>query len=438
MASTGTVNCESNYAFDTSAGRRDVLASAAMKWKFCLLFLAIGSGCDSNARTTGSTGGNGGEVDMAGQQPVDMAYKQDASPFDPASACVTATEAATAEFRPVDIIWLVDNSSSMQPAIDAVTQGLNNFATLIAGKNLDYKIIMLSLRSKTNPVSMSGSDRWGVCIPQPLAGDANCGNGTRFFQSSIDIKSTQPLEQLLGTLGQTSGYAMGEERGGEPWKDQLRAEATKTIVVVSDDDSRLSANQFETFKGGTNPNNPTYTLPPGILDASWGGLFDDYIFDGIYGWGSQTNPTTTCKYSDGTSPPKPGEVYTELVKRTSGVRAKICDDASAWTSFLDTVAQAVGTSAQLTCELDIPTPAAPAMLDPGAINVLINDDLGSTFLYKVTDAASCTSSGGWYYDNDAAPTKVLLCPTSCEFARDRLNAQHAKIDVFFGCTTIVG
>src|SRR5262249_29968112 len=161
----------------------------------------------------------------------------------------TASEMAQADFRPVDIIWLIDNSSSMQPAIDAVSQGLNAFANLIAGKSLDYKIIMLSLRSEHNPVSMSGSDRWGVCIPQPLAGDAHCGNGPRFFQSSIDVKPTQPLEQFLGTLAQTSGFKMGEERGGEPWAGELRPDATKTIVVVSDDDSRLTPDQFETFKG---------------------------------------------------------------------------------------------------------------------------------------------------------------------------------------------
>jgi hypothetical protein len=411
-----------------------------MKSKLFLVFLAVVSGCDSNARTTGNTGGNGGEADLAGQmgQP-DLAYAGDMkAPFDPSNACVTATEQAAAEFRPVDIIWLVDNSSSMQPAIEAVTDGINNFANLIAGKSLDYKIIMLSLRSKTNPVMMSGSNRWGVCVPQPLAGDANCGNGTRFFHSSIDIKSTQPLEQFLGTLGQTTGYKVGEERGGEPWKDELRVEATKTIVVVSDDDSRLSANQFETFNGGTNPGNPNYQLPPGILHSSWNGLFDDYIFDGIYGWGSTSNPKTLCTYDDGTQPPKPGEVYTELVKRTGGVRAQICDDATAWSMFLDTVAQAVSGSAKLTCELAIPTPDPPAMLDPSAINVLINDDIGSTFLYKVADANSCSATGGWYYDNDAAPTKVLLCPASCDFARDRLVSHNAKIDVFFGCTTIVG
>src|SRR5262245_33909783 len=87
------------------------------------------------------------------------------SPFDPDAACASASSTATVEKRPVDIIWVIDNSSSMEPAITAVQQGLNGFAQLVAGKMLDYRIVMLSLRSKTNPVSLSGSNRWGVCVP---------------------------------------------------------------------------------------------------------------------------------------------------------------------------------------------------------------------------------------------------------------------------------
>lgn len=399
------------------------------------LFLAVG--CSSSARDHLPNPDLGGApVDMA-RVVMTQTDGGGPAPFDPSQACVTASAAAAADFKPVDIIWLIDNSSSMQPAITAVTQGLNNFANLIAGKSLDYKIIMLSLRSETNPVQMSGSTRYGVCVPQPLAGDAHCGNGTRFFQSSIDVKSEQPLEQFLGTLGQTTGYTMADERGGEPWKDQLRPDATKTIVVVSDDDSRLTPTQFETFKGGTNPYNPNVSLPPGILDPSWGGLFDGYIFDGIYGWGSDTNPKTMCTYKNGTMPAKPGEHYTSLVQSTSGVRAKICDSASSWSTFLDDVAQAVGSTAKLDCNLTIPPPPAPATLDPTAINVLVDDDNGSTFLYKVADASACGTSGGWYYDSDTAPTQVLLCPSSCDFAQKRVVSAHAKIDVYFGCQTVV-
>ena len=40
-------------------------------------------------------------------------------------------EEAQATVLPVDIVWIVDNSSSMQPAIAQIKQGLNAFAGLI-------------------------------------------------------------------------------------------------------------------------------------------------------------------------------------------------------------------------------------------------------------------------------------------------------------------
>jgi hypothetical protein len=384
------------------------------------------AGSTTDASTGGTaTGGTGGNI------AIDASND---SQLDPDAACATATETAVIESLPVDIIWMVDNSTSMQPAIDQVTQGLNAFAQLIGQKNLDYKVIMLSLRSKTNPVTINGGQRYAVCIPPPLAGDTNCGNSATFFQSSIDIRSTQPLEQFLGTLGQTAGYQQGEEKGGEPWKQELRPNATRTIVVVSDDDSRLLPNDFEHFAGGKTPFN-SLTLPPGILDPSWTGLFEDYIFSGLYGWGSDTDPNVKCTYSGGTSPPSSGPHYTQLVQQTNGARAKICDGAAAWTPFFDAVAQAVQKGAKLKCELALPTPSS-GTLDPGKVNVRVVTPSGATTLSKVACASACDAGGGWYYDDDATPTKVFLCPASCDSAQ-AATTEGVEIQVLFGCTTIL-
>ncbi len=379
-------------------------------------------------------GGPGGSIDDGGFDFPDA--EPDAPVVTPDAACATATEKATTTQLPVDIIWMVDNSASMLPAIQEVTAGLNDFATLIASKNLDYRVIMLSLRSPTSPVSIGGSNRYPVCIPQPLAGDASCGDGPRFFQSSIDIRSTQPLEQFLGTFGQTDGYQQGQAKGGEPWADKLRPEATKTIVVVTDDNARLSATDFEAFPGGKNPFN-SLTLPPGILDPSYNGLFKDYLFSGIYGWGDANDPGVTCVYPDGTKPPSSGPTYTTLVNKTKGVRAKLCDAAAAWGPFFDAVADAVEQTSKLACDLPIPVPA-DGTLDPEAVNVQLVVDEMPTTLGKVSGAAACGPAGGWYYDNDAAPTHVLLCPASCTVAQASVGpGKTGRIEVLFGCATIL-
>lgn len=376
-----------------------------------------------------SLGGTGGSLSFDGSAGSD-------AKLDPDAACASAVEEAKVEILPVDIIWMVDNSVSMQPAIDEVTKGLNAFATLIGSKNLDYKVIMLSLRSKTSPLTYNGSQKYAVCIPPPLAGDANCGNGPRFFQSSIDVLSTQPLEQFLGTLGQTTGYTATEAKGGEAWKNELRPTATRSIVVVSDDNSRLSAQDFEHFPGGKNPFN-SLTLPPGILESAWGGLFGGYVFHGLYGWGSETDPNVKCQYPGGTTPPSSGPTYTTLVQKTGGVRAKICAGASAWGPFFDQVAKAVQQGSKPSCELALPTPSQ-GTLDPGKVNVRITDSSGTTDLFKVGSASACDQSGGWYYDDPVEPTKVILCPSSCQAAEKAgVTTGNVKIEVLFGCVTIV-
>ena len=361
----------------------------------------------------------------------------DQNTFDPDAACALTRAEVETYLLPVDIIWVVDNSVSMKPAIDELTKGLNSFADLIAGTSLDYRVIMLALRSKTSPVTISGSPYYAVCIPPPLAGNENCGNGERFFQSSVNIRSTQPLEQFLGTLGQTNGYEQGKERGGEPWAHWLRPEATKSIVIVTDDDSRLSRYFFEQAGAGTNPNNQSFRLPPGILHKHWEGLFDDYLFHGLYGWGSDDDLGVLCSYSNGTKPPSAGATYTELVLSTGGVRAKICDGATAWTPFFEAVAQAVATTTKIDCEFALPKPEK-GELDPDLVNVLILDDDNSFTVGRVNSAADCGVTGGWYYDDRAEPTELFLCEASCSLAQSLVGVEKTgRIELAFGCPAII-
>lgn len=356
----------------------------------------------------------------------------------PDAACSSASVTATLERLPVDIIWMVDNSVSMAPAIDEVIRGLNAFSSLVGSRGLDHRVVMLSLRSRTREVTLPAGRRYAVCIPRPLAGDDACGNGPNFLHASVDIRSTQPLEQMLGTLGQTMGYTAGSERGGEPWRQFLRPTATKTFVVVTDDNSRFTATQFESFQGGVNPSTRTLTLPAGVLHADWGGLFTGYTFSGIYGWGSETNPDARCTFANGTMAPSAGTVYTELVRRTGGVRARLCDGAAAWGPFFDGVATAVARSSRIQCDLALPPPPTGTVLDPRRVNVALRSASGSVRLGKVTGPTVCGPVGGWYYDDETAPRRVVLCPASCDRAQSLVAEGEASVAVEFGCTTIPG
>lgn len=424
LAALAVVGCEAAGAGSGPAGQGGSSASGGSA--------GSAGAAASGGSASGGAGGNDASIIEAG-----------GNTFDPDASCAVAKEAAKVEKLPVDIIWVVDNSASMAPAIQQVQSGINAFAASIGSKDLDYKVIMLSLRG-TTPRTIGGKQRYPVCVPEGLAGPS-CGNATRFFHSSIDIKSTQPLEQFLGTLDDRDAYHVGDERGPEStadanWRAELRPEATRTIVLVSDDNSRLTADQFEHYAGGKGwaaGVSHSAELPPGILESFWNGLFDGYVFTGIYGWGSDTDPNVACSYSGGGTQPDPGNVYSALVQRTGGVRAKICDGASAWAPFFDSVATAVESSAKINCTLDIPEPSV-GTLDPRKVNVSVSTPASNEVLFKVDGATDCDLSGGWYYDDAAAPTQVVLCPTSCSQAQAAVQSQgEGSVDIYFGCESIV-
>ncbi|CAN5703296.1 hypothetical protein BH09MYX1_BH09MYX1_16600 [soil metagenome] len=387
-------------------------------------------GCGAGAKFDGS-------VDAGPDSPFSTGDSSTDAPFDPDSACVSAAQIADPKPLPVDIIWMIDNSSSMAPAVAEVNNGLNAFASLIDGKSLDYRVIMLSIRNKTSPITVGGATRYPICVPPPLAGDSDCGNGPRFFHSSIDVRSTQTFEQFLGTLGQTPGFAQGQALGGEPWQGWLRPEATKTILVVTDDNARLTAQEFETFSGGPNPFNST-TLPPGILDPSWNGIFDGYIFGGVYGWGDPKNPSVRCTYPNNSQPTSGGSTYTTLVTKTNGPRAKVCDGAPAWTPFFNEVAQAVLANAKISCEMAVPDPGGGQNVDPSKVNVTLDDNGTITQLTRTAGKGTCGADLSWYFDDDTLPTKVLLCPAACTTAQSIVGVQKkGAVKVLFGCASVV-
>jgi hypothetical protein len=87
----------------------------------------------------------------------------------------------------------------------------------------------------------------------------------------------------------------------------------------------------------------------------------------------------------------------------------------------------------LSCEFDIPEPTM-GQIDPNLVNVqLTPPGEAAQIVPQVPSAADCGPSGGWYYDNPQTPTKIILCPATCDFAK----SSEADIEIVFGCATVV-
>lgn len=92
-------------------------------------------------------------------------------------------------------------------------------------------------------------------------------------------------------------------------------------------------------------------------------------------------------------------------------------------------------SGALGCEYVLPVPdPSKGTLDPGSVEIDFTPGTNdpTVKLRRVDAASQCGSTtGGFYYDNPAAPKRLILCPASCEAVKKGTAA--AKLDVVLGC-----
>lgn len=299
--------------------------------------------------------------------------------------------------HPVDIVFVVDNSGSMSNEIKQVRDNINLFATKIANSGLDYRLFM---------ISQKGTTSYAVCVPEPLA-NPNCETKPpRFYAVNQTVASTNALTLLLSTFDNKNDPLAA-------WNKYVRYDSIKIFVAVTDDNSSLSAANFETqlFQ----------KAPAGIF-----GTADDrkYIFNSIVGWDGINTPPT----------PKPcqgvanaGIVYQELSVKTGGMVETICKDD--WSPILDKMAD--GVVKALGCEFQVPQPDK-GELDPDLVEVQLSLGGGAaSTMPRVLDEASCaTEPSAFYFDSNTAPTEVKLCPGACS----QVSADpKAEVSVLLGC-----
>ena len=92
-------------------------------------------------------------------------------------------------------------------------------------------------------------------------------------------------------------------------------------------------------------------------------------------------------------------------------------------------------SGALGCEYVVPTPeASKGTVDPDSVVIDFtpgqNDDPQN--FRRVADLSACgATTGGFYYDDPKNPTRIILCPASCEAVTK--GTVDAKLDVVLGC-----
>ncbi len=318
----------------------------------------------------------------------------DAAPVNDAPACAASNVTADEALAPVDIIWVVDTSGSMDEERAMVQGKLNDFSTFIENAGLDHRVILLA-----DPNEMT--------VPPPL------GNSPRFLHVPQPIESTDAFQRIVERYPDYQGF--------------LRAGAVVHIVVVTDDESAWSQAQFEgALAALSNPGIPadfkfhsicseeeTYTPPPPFPPIPITGACQNGL--------------------GGTGADDVGWTYIETVADHGGVWASICE--TDWNPVFTELAEAASIGVELPCTFDIPDPPDNQTLDPDRVNFVYTPSTGpAQTIPRVDGASSCGSGQGWYYDDPVSPTQIITCPATCTMLEGDPNGQ---VDIAFGCATIV-
>jgi hypothetical protein len=415
------------------------MRSSRLLWLAILPVLAV-SGCqcgpnDASINGDGRDAGANGKLPDGGVSTVtgsDGGSTSQKPPEQPsvdggeAPTCAATGGQATLAKRPVDIIFVIDNSCSMTDEILSIERNINvNFAQQIASAGLDYRVVMLARHGTASPGE-------SICIQQPLSGNVSCSpppsepeNSDRFFHFSEEVGSTDSYSVILDTLFAPDEYF----HAPNGWSEWLRTEATKVFVEITDDNA--------------NPRLPHDDFDRALLRAApehFGTARDrNYVFHTIGGFAEKSVPdqawTPDEPMIDGmcTSSGPEGAVnnsseHQKLSIMTGGLRFPICQHASFDTVFRK-VAEGVVKGAALPCEFTIPPAPQGQTLDYGKIAVKYRP--GGTgeaqTLRHVSNQSQC-APGAFYVDVGAK--RVRLCPQACAAIEAD---QAAKIDVLFTC-----
>ncbi|MFO0579173.1 MAG: hypothetical protein U1A78_34670 [Polyangia bacterium] len=337
-------------------------------------------------------------------------------------ACRNVRADAALSKRPVDIIFVIDNSGSMTDEIVAVQNNLNtNFADIIGTSGLDYRVVMVTSHGDARA-------RQSICVSKPLS-SVDCSpvpllpgnNPPRFYHYSIEIESTDSLRRLLNSYNGVEKDQFGLAPLG--WSQWLRSDAFKVFIEITDDESALDEVAFETelfaktprhFGDATNRNYVFHTI---------GGLRENS--PATKPW-EATDPLQLSKCTRGGGAVNASTKYQRLSIRTGGLRFPICEYGS-FDSIFRAIASGVIAGSKIDCSFPLPTPPAGDTIDPSSVG-LEYTPMGTGALVtfrQVANAAACAPAS-FYLERD----RVVLCPDACSVVQ---RDARAKLQVVYSC-----
>jgi hypothetical protein len=248
------------------------------------------------------------------------------------------------ETQPVDFLMAVDNSGSMDDTVAQVEANLGSFAQRLVDSGIDYRFVLVAERG-------TDSREPDICIPPPMAGP-NCSDSGRFIHINQYVHSHDAYQRLLqcySGCGNNNRYS---------YRDFLRGDALKQMIVVTDDESNMAWTQFRDQ-----------------MQTNIG----DFVLNGVVG------------LQRGGCVASPGQRYIEGANETGGELLHICDND--WGQVIDVLFEATITRLLTNFTLSqvpIPETLMVFIRAPGLPDIQLSD--------------------GWHWDEST--NKIVFDPNS--------------------------
>lgn len=388
------------------------------------------------------------------------------------NACEAVSSEAEELTRPMDVIVIIDNSTSMTEEIAAVERNINvNFAAILDASGIDYRVLMVSgYRANGQPAQAAapGGRRNGaaaggtrdnrVCVGPPL-GPSECAGRTpadsphnpdRFFHFDQPIGSGDGPCLLFQTLqsppvtSSSRGIDRAPTRADDPtsqegWTEYLRFDSFKAFIMIGDDtvDCQIPGLNYQRSRPETSAqafDNLLLSTAPDLFGET--STTRKYAWHSIVGvapkaTGGVYEPGDAIVTRNCDSAEQTGAPHQSLSRLTGGLRYPVCAVES-YDAVFQRIAGEIVEGAALPCSWKIPPPPGGSVYDRSRVNLeyFPGDGSKQPELGQVDGAADCKKSMAWYYDDPAAPTTVHACPAACEKLSEDTTG---RVDLLFAC-----
>ena len=350
-----------------------------------------------NVTNGGGTGGGNGSGQANGSFDTEVAPTDPTDPTNPTAPTeVCATTHAGLSGKAHHIVLVLDRSASMKDPIsngsaskwEGIQSAFTGFFKSGESTSISLDVIPFPAVVQSSP---NGCD--GYLYEKPAAGLSTTLPDTSGAFSSTFSK--------IGVTGSTPTNAamQGAIKYASALKKQLAGSAGVSIVLATDG----------LPQGCLNKQTDDFFTADDVAKtvAAGAGTVKTYVV----GIGDQLESLNKIASAGGT-----GQAY--LI---TGASTSLPKDLSK--------ALAAIRAAAIGCTYNMPTPPQGKTLDKNQVNVVYEGDKGKVL---VKHSADCADPNGWHYDNESAPTQILLCGGACGTVKA---AQVTSLDVVLGCET---